>query len=439
MALQTAESRHDYLKTYGAAALLTLAGFFVAYQFVEPAPPSTIVMSTGGVDGAYHRFAGRYAAALASDGVKLMLKSSAGSVENIARLTNSDAAVEVALVQGGVSGAREYPALRALGSVYYEPLWLFYRGTAPLHTLRELRGRRVAVGAPGSGTRAVMAALLGANELSFQDLDASELNAVAAAQALQRGELDAAAFVASPKATAVRLLVSDTNIRLMSFARAEAYARLHPFLNRVVLPRGAISLSEDLPRNDVQLLAPAATLVARDTLHPALIDLLLRAAVDVHSEGALFERPGEFPSPRFVDFELSDEARRFYRSGPPFLQRYLPFWAANLVDRMKVLILPLITVLFPLFKIVPPFYSWRVRRRISRWYRDVRDIEIRYLLELDESSRKEGLARLDQIDRELIELKVPLAVSDSLYHLRLHTRFVRDELNASPVRSNTNV
>ena len=428
MGARSAEARHDYLKVYGVAALLTLAGFVVAYQFVEPAPPSTIVMSTGGVDGAYHRFAGRYAAALAEDGITLELQNSAGSVENIERLTDEKSPVELALVQGGVSSGREYPDLRALGSVYYEPLWLFYRGDAPLETLRELRGQRVAVGAPGSGTRAVMATLLGGNELSFVDLEASELNGVAAAEALLRGELDAAAFVASPKATAVRLLLSSSDVRLMSFARADAYARLNPSLNRVTLPRGAISLAEDLPREDVQLLAPAATLVARESLHPALIDLVLKAAVGVHGEGTLFERPGEFPSPRFVDFELSDEARRYYKSGPPFLQRYLPFWAANLVDRMKVLILPLITVLFPLFKIVPPFYSWRVRRRISRWYRDVRDIEIRYLLELDESSRVDGLAELDRIDRELIQLKVPLGVSDALYHLRMHIRFVREEL-----------
>lgn len=435
MASHAPESRQDYFKIYGAAALLTLAGFVIAYQFVEPAPPRIVVMSTGGVDGAYHRFAGRYAAALAQDGVTLQLQTSDGSVENIERLTDPSSSVQLALVQGGISSSREYPELRALGSVYYEPLWIFYRGDAPMETLRELRGKRVAVGAPGSGTRAVMLALLGGNELSFDNIDASALSGAAAAEALQRGALDAAAFVASPKATAVQLLVSDPNIRLMSFARAEAYARLNPSMNRVTLPRGAISLAQDLPREDVQMLAPAATLVARESLHPALIDLLLRAAVDVHREGALFERPGEFPSPRYVDFELSDEARRYYRSGPPFLQRYLPFWAANLIDRMKVLILPLLTVLFPLFKIVPPFYSWRVRRRISRWYRDVRDIEVRYLLELDDSARTEGLAELDDIDRQLIALKVPLSVSDALYHLRMHIRFVREELKASVTKA----
>ena len=218
-------------------------------------------------------------------------------------------------------------------------------------------------------------------------------------------------------------------------ACAQVYTRLNAPLNRVVLPRGAVSSSEDLPREDVQLLAPAAILFARETLHPALIDLVLQAAVNIHAEGTLFERPGKFPSPRFVDFELSDEARRYYRFGTPFLQRYFPFWVANLVDRMKVLILPLITVLFSLFKIVTTFYSWRVPRRISRWYRDVRDIEIRYLIELDGSSRTEELVHLDQIYRELMELEVPLGVSDSLYHLRIHISFVREELTAPTLRA----
>ena len=428
MALRVFDSRAEAWRVYGLALALTVAGFAIAYQFVEPAPPRSITISAGAPGGAYHDYAHRYAALLARDGVELRVLESAGSVENLARLTAPDGAVQLALVQGGVGDRERHPGLVALGSLYYEPLWIFHRADMPLELLGDLRGRRVAIGAEGSGTRAIMRTLLRANGMQTDDLVALELGTAQAAEALLGGAIDAAAFVGSARSDALRTLLVAPEVAVLSMTRAEAYARRYPFLNRVNLPRGAISLADDLPARDVELLAPAATLVAREDLHPALVDLLLQVVSRVHGGGSLFERPGQFPSPRYVDFELADEARRHYESGPPLLQRYLPFWAATLADRMKVLMLPLITVLFPLFKIVPPFYSWRVRRRIYRWYRDVRDIEMAYLDEPESAARETGLARLAEIERELVGLRVPLGVADALYHLRLHIGFVREEL-----------
>jgi TRAP transporter TAXI family solute receptor len=422
------ESRADYVKVYGLAIVLTLAGFAVAYQFVEPAPPSTIHISAGSNQGAYIRFARAYSARLATHGITLVVHESAGSGMNLERLSDPQSDIDVALVQGGVGDPDKQIGLRSLGSVYYEPLWIFHRLGAEVGDLRALAGKRIAIGKEGSGTRAVALRLLAANDISPSTATLANMGGAEAAAALQGGEVDAIILVSGPGTALIESLLRHVDINLMSFDRAEAYTRRFRFLNRVQLPRGAVSLAEDIPSRDINLLAPTATLVVRDTLHPALINMLLQAADDVHRGGSLLERPGQFPTPRFVDFPLSDEAERFYRSGPPFLQRYLPFWAATGVDRLKVLLLPLLTVLFPLFKIVPPVYSWRVRRRIYRWYREVREIETDYRDATSPEMAREGQMALTRIERELVDLKVPLGIADSLYHLRMHIAFVRSAL-----------
>ncbi|MDH3475609.1 MAG: hypothetical protein OEM59_18165, partial [Rhodospirillales bacterium] len=291
-----------------------------------------------------------------------------------------------------------------------------------------LAGRRLAIGAEGSGTRAVALQLLADNDLTEPPTRLLPLEGMAAAEALLAGEVDAAFFVASPAAPVVRRLLEADEVRLMSLSRAEAYTRRYHFLSKLVLPEGVIDFERNLPPADVALLAPTANLVAREELHPALIVLLLRAAAEVHGAGGLFEQPGEFPSARFIDFPLSDTARRYFKSGPPLLQRFLPFWAADLIDRLLILLLPLVTLLIPLLRIVPPAYRWRVRSRIYRWYRELQEVDdsLEALGSRDQVGR--NLAELDRIESEVKQLTVPLAYADSLYHLRLHIDFVREKL-----------
>ncbi|MEM7404023.1 MAG: TAXI family TRAP transporter solute-binding subunit [Pseudomonadota bacterium] len=426
-----AESRADWFKVYGGAAALCLVVFIIAYQFVEPAPPRELTITAGDSKGAYYRFAKHYQLILARAGITLRVKSSQGTQDNLDRLTDPNSGVDLGLVQGGVAGDdKRYHQLRSLGSLYYEPLWIFHQRDLDPSTLAALKGRTIAVGSAGSGTRAVVSRLLTDNGVTPATATYLSIGGAAAADALLNGDVEVAAFVSAPSAEAVARLLRSDAVTLFAFRRASAYARIYPYLNRVTLPRGAVSLEDDVPRADVELLAPAATLVARGSLHPALIDLLLQAASEVHGNGDTFADRGQFPSPALTDLTLSDEARRFYESGPPFLQRYLPFWAATLVDRLKVLILPLVTVLIPLVKLVPPFYSWRVRRRIYRWYRDVREIESQYLDAPTPAKRTGSLAALDAIEAELVDLKVPLGVADALYHLRTHIRFVREELGS---------
>jgi uncharacterized protein len=419
----------DHLLVFGPALVLTAVAFVVAIRFVEPAPPRRIVLATGRPDGAYHQFGLRYQAELAREGITVELRPTAGAVENVRLL--AAAGVDVAFVQGGVGASAPDAALVALGSLYFEPLWVFVRGARRSDDIRGLRGQRVAVGPPDSGTRALVDLLLRANGIDPATATLVPLTGLDAVQALRAGKVDAAAFVASPESATVREAVAIPDAALMSFPRAEAYTRLFPFLSRLTLPEGALSLERDIPRREVFLLSPAASLVVRPDFHPALSDLLLVSATKIHSRAGVFERARQFPSPDFTDFPLSPEALRFHRSGPPFLARYLPFWAATLVDRLKIMLLPLIALLFPLFKILPPAYGWLTRRKIYRWYRQVQATDVALCQPQPAEALDRLLAELDRVEHQVRQIPIPPAHSESHFHLRAHIDLVRAKILAA--------
>jgi TRAP transporter TAXI family solute receptor len=420
----------EYLLVFGPAVLLTAIAFTVAIMFIKPAPPRHIVMATGRSDGAYHQFGLRYQAELARAGIRVTLRPSSGAVENVRLLSDPSAGVDVAFVQGGV-GASADSDLASLGSLYFEPLWVFARGVTNVEDLRSLRGRRIAVGPEGSGTRALVDLLLRANGVTAPTATLVPLTGLDAVRALRAGEIDAAVFVASPESATVREAVTVHDVVLMSFTRAEAYTRLFPFLSRLTLPEGALSLDRDIPRQEIVLLSPTASLVVRPDFHPALSDLLLVAAAKIHGRAGVFERPRQFPSPDFTDFPLSPEALRFHQSGPPFLARYLPFWAATLVDRMKIMLVPLIALLFPLFKILPPTFRWRTRRKIYRWYREVHDTDVALCTPQPAEELDRLMAALDHIEHQVRLLPIPPAHAESHFHLRLHIDLVRAKVLAA--------
>lgn len=405
------------------AVILVIAGFVFAYQFVGPAPPDRIVMATGSPSGAYHAFGQKYAKRFRRDGIELVLKSTAGSAQNLDLLKNDDGDVPVAFLQGGIGSPDAEPTFRSLGSIYYEPLWVFVRGGDAPARLTSLAGKRIAIGAEGSGTRAIAHRLLAENGIT--DLSARLLNigGPQAAQALKNGVADAAIFVTSATSNTVRELLSTPGISVMSFERADAYIRLNRFLSKLTLPKGAVDLARNLPARDIVLLAPTATVVASPALHPALVDLFLLVMRDTHRPGGLLEEPDEFPSPRYITYQLDSAAQRFYDRGPPFLQRFLPFWAANLIDRLKVMILPLLTLLYPLFKILPPAYSWRMRSKVNRWYKELEALDDR--VRDNSVSREEATEELDRIERSVEKVSVPAAFAASAYTLRLHIDFLR--------------
>jgi TRAP-type uncharacterized transport system substrate-binding protein len=423
-------TRHtrDLLFALTPAVLIAVAAVWFAVKFFRPAPPGTIVITTGAPEGAYHAFAQKYRAILARDEVKLELRMSAGSLENLQRLRDSAGAESVGFVQGGTGNAERAPGLVSLGSLYYEALWVFYRAPRALTTLRALRGMNIAAGADNSGTQALAMHLLEANEMTQPPTTVVALGGLQAVDALLEGEVGAALFVAAPESLVVQRLIRAPGMRLMSLTEADAYTRRFPYLSRVILPKGVFDLVTSIPPQDVTLLASTANLVVKEDLHPALAYLLLRTAGEVHNKPGLFEHQNEFPAPRDADFPLSAEAQRYYRSGPPFLQRYLPYWGANLVERLWVMLLPVVAILFPLFRLVPPLYRWRVRSRIYRRYARLKEIE----LDLDEKqsaqSLREMLERLDGIERAVNRIQTPLAYSENLYSFRQHIDLVRGRI-----------
>jgi len=409
----------EMVKTYAPAILLIAGGFLLAWQFVDPAPGNSITISSGSADGAYSRFAERYKQELAKNGVTLTILPSNGSAENVSRLEQQT--TDVAFVQGGVTGSAD-SGLQSLGSLYFEPIWVFSR--APLTRLAALKGERIAIGGEGSGTRPVALQLLAGNGVSAQNATLLDLSGQAAADALLAGKADAVFFVASPGVAYIQALLSSERIHLMGFSRAAAYARLYPYLASVSLPQGALDLARDIPANDTTLLATTATLVIRSDLHPDLQNLLLQAAAAVHGKRGLFEIPGEFPSQEYVQFPLSAEADRYYRYGPPLLQKYLPFWTANMIDRLKIMLLPLLALLLPLIKVMPPIYTWRVRSRIYHWYDDLQHLD----QALHAADSPEEVARLRAelaaMQSEILNVHVPAAYMEELYHLRMHCALV---------------
>ena len=415
--------------------LVTLVAFFLAYQFVDPAPPSQIVFTTGKTGGAYDKFAQQYQQALGRQGIELILQNSQGSVENISRLESGAAAA--GFIQGGTKNGQSdsqpenqpdnqtKSRLLTLGSLYKEPLWVFHRASTPYDTLIDLKGKSLVVGAEGSGTRALVIQLLADNGL----LDQVELHAGNNGddlESLKSSRVDAVFMVASAASEKVRAFLEDESIMLMNFDRAEAYQRRMKYLTHVTLPRGMVDLAKDIPGHDITLLAATANLVVRDDLHPAIQDLLLQVAEEIHGDGGWFEASGEFPNANFAEYPVSTEAKRFYKFGPPILQRYLPFWLASLIDRLKVMFLPLVVLMIPLMKVMPPIYTWRMRSKIYRWYQELEQIDLANSRKNpDVDALKKQLA---SIEHEVVHVQVPLSFASQLYDLRQHIELVNRRL-----------
>ena len=419
----------DLFITVALPLLAVVVAFWVAARFVKPAPPDNFVMTTGADGGAYHLFAERYRDILKRERITVTLKQSAGSIENFQRLQDAKSGIEVGLIQAGIYPGEPPEGLRSLGAVYYEPLWVFYRGKDEIDKLSQLAGKRVAIGAEGSGTRALALQLLKASGADPSSGDFLPLGGNDAVKALIEETVDAALLVASPDAPIVRELAKAKGVKLANLVQAEAFTRRFPFLTALQLPRGVIDLAADLPARDVTLLATSANLIVKKDFHPALGFLLLQAATEVHGHAGVFQKTGEFPAARESEFLIADEAKRYYKSGTPFLQRYLPFWVANLIERLAVLLLPFVAVLLPLFKILPALIEWRNKSRLFRWYRELKSLESQVAANA-EPTRLEGyLDRLDEIEDGVSNTRVGSQYSDYVYNLRLHIDLVRSRLH----------
>ena len=425
----------EFIKVYGLLALIVAAGFVVAYQYVGAPPPSAVRIATGSQNGAYYAFGQQYARLLANDGIALEIVPTAGSVENLELLKKGE--VSLALVQGGSATDEDKQELESLGSLFLEPVWVFTRKGKSIKRLSELKGNRVAVGPPGSGTQLLATRLLSANGVTKANATLIEENAAELVPSLLKGRIGAAFYVASPEAPLVRALLQEPAIELVSYGRAPAYGRLFPFLTAVTLSEGVVSLERNIPSRDVKLVAAAANLAARKDLNASLIPALMNAVTRIHQAPGVLEDTKRFPSVDFIDLPLNQEARHYIVNGPSFLFRWLPYGTAALLDRLKILLLPFLALLIPLFRIAPPLYIWQMRHKIFRWYAVVREIDSMILKEgfTGGADVEAAIERLKKLEREVASVSVPLSYTGELYHLRLHIGFLQERLEKLAGRS----
>ncbi|WP_213957727.1 TAXI family TRAP transporter solute-binding subunit [Variovorax sp. dw_954] len=432
--------RHRLL-FWGVLVAVLTALIWAVVRFVSPAPPRSLVMSTGVSDGAYHHFGEHYKEILRANGIALELRTSSGGVENLQRL--NDGQVQVGFVQGGTGLlALDYDALpsatplRSLATVAYEPVWIFTHSLDLSKGLGALAGKRTAIGVPGSGNNKVALQLLsvygvvaGGTQPTADGTTFIQDGGLAVVDMLARHQIDAAIIISAPQAPAVQKLLADSSMHLASLEHVQGLARRFPYFRPVVLKRGSVDPGRNLPPHDVDLLATTANLVVRDELHPALSYLLLEAAQQVHKLPTLINRPNDFPSPEGTDFPLSIEAERYFKNGRPFLQSYLPFWAANYVQRLLLLLVPLAAILVPLARVLPAMVSWRRQSKIYRRYGELKFLEADLASrQLDDQERRNARAQLDHIEKEIVQSKFPLDFSDKVYTLRQHVDYVRAQL-----------
>jgi TRAP-type uncharacterized transport system substrate-binding protein len=425
-------SWRDLAVSFGPLVLLGLIGLWLAIWLIRPAPPNTLTIITGPEHSNFWNTAEKYRRILARDGVTLKILASDGSLDNLNKLMDSKVDVDVGFVQGGLATPAAIDSLVSLGSVAYVPVTVFYHTAAAVDSLDDLRGKRIAIGLPGSGARVLALALLKSNGIvpggstALLDMGGDE-----AAQALVSGKIDAAFLMGdSASPPTMGKLLRTPNIRLVNFAQSEAYTRRFEYLNAINIPMGVFDFGRNIPPNDIHLIAPTAELIARDDLHPALSDLLIEAAKEVHEKASVLQKAGEFPAPLEHEYRISDDATRYYKSGKSFVYRMLPFWLASLVDRTLVILLPIVLLLIPAFKLVPLLYGWRIKSRIYKWYGVLISLErgIATSTGSEEEDHAQMLKQLDHIEESVNRLKMPLAFADQFYVLREHIGFVRNRL-----------
>jgi TRAP transporter TAXI family solute receptor len=427
-------SLREMLTSAGPLVVLAALLLGLAYWWLDPEPPRYVTLATGPAQSAYSEFGKRYAKAMMAYGIEVQLLPSEGSSQNLEWLTAGKA--DLGFVQGGsgATDATDDAGLASLGSLFVEPVWLFYRvdsaqkiaPDATLNSLTQLKGLRVNVGTPGSGVPRLMGKLFDINRIDASALTLSQLEQTPATMAFLNAELDALVFASAPESSMVQMLLQTPGVKLMDFAQSEAYSRRLAFLTPVTLPRGVVDLASDIPAQDVRLVAPTTTLMARQGVHPAVLQLFSQASLAFHRPAGWFNRAHEFPNAAHTEFPLSDEAQRTIRNGIPLLQRYLPFSYANLMERMWLALGIIIAVLLPLSRIVPPLYEFRIRSRVFRWYAQLREIEDRATD--GESSPQSLVAELHQLETRVGKISVPLSYADELYALRNHIELVRKKL-----------
>ena len=413
--------------SFGLVAILCVLGLsWLVLDYFIPAPPSEITIATGPRDTGLDYFGRRYRDLFARAGVKLDLRETTGSEENFGLLHDQNSGVQIAIVAAGVSDSTQAPEILSLGVVYTPPFWIFYSAADPLDSLPQLKGRRIAVGPPGSGVRIAAEKILERANVTSQTATLLPLAGREAADALSNGNADVAFIISPPDAPAIKALLKNPRIRLMDFSTAEALTRIFPNLVRLKLPKGVIELDPMVPSSDITLLGIFAKVLIRDGVHPAIVQLLAKTLKEVHGKPGIFQRSGEYPLADDSEFPLSQIAVDYYKSGPSLLQEYLPFWMIVYARRMIAVLLAAVAIIIPVLSFAPRLYAWFTQARLRKLYRRLRSVEKALLAGPNASQLKILRREIDDIDRT--SGAISMASSDLYFMLRYHVNQTRSLL-----------
>jgi TRAP transporter TAXI family solute receptor len=412
--------------TFPVIVIVFIVGLF-SYQFIDPAPPKTLKIATGKADGTYYKYATLYHKSLKKEKFDLQVIPTAGSVEALQMLENKE--VDVAFVQGGTATREDIKNLESLCSIYFEPLWVFYRKNDNFKYLYNLKGKKLYIGEVGSGTRALATVLLKENSIDSTNTTFVDLKGQNPQTALKNGKVDAIFSVISASSDKVKKLLKDKDLKLFNFTRAKAYSKKFSYLSALTLQEGVISLKNNIPQKNITLLGTTATLVATKELNPDLIRLLLKSVKKINSKATMFSEENEFPTYKYTQIPMSKDAKNYLIKGDTFLEKIFPFWIASMIDRLAIMIIPLLTLLFPLLKGALPLYRWRIRSKIYKWYKVLYEIDSKLDL-LDKSELKKTKENLTTLLKEIQEeTKIPLSYMGEYYNLKVHANLILNKID----------
>jgi TRAP transporter TAXI family solute receptor len=423
----------ERLSFYLPSLVVALIIIFLFFHFVDPAPPKHFVITTSEEDDNYYIYAKQYAEFIKTEGITLEVRPSKGAWENIFKLQDKKLGISAGFVQDGIGTREKFPDLQSLGSIAYEPIWIFYRKSSfnaktPLTKLTSLKGKTIYLGERGGETHSMARKLLNMSGVTKDNAKFVEIPTDDEYEDFQKGKGDVAFFMAAPNNPIIQDLIDEPTLGLISLDQAEGIMRQLPYLHHLILPHGSINLEKNIPDTDIDIVSPTATLMVRKDIHPALVYLLLKAASKVHGKPDLFEKRHEFPTDKDFAFPLHTNAKSYYQTGTPFWLRYLPFWLATIVQRFIILVIPLAALIIPIIRAIPRFLKWRIRTRIYQRYGELKYLEGKIKPNSTPEEYQQYLEQLDKIEDRVNQMRMPLDFTDFAYSLRGHIQFVRDRL-----------
>lgn len=418
--------KNKFLNVTLLMIILAIGLFYLTAQFIQPSPKKEITIATGSKSGRYYETALKYKELLEKEKVTVNIINTTGSIENLELVQQNK--VDIAFVQNG--SIKDTTNIEALASVYNEPLWIFYnKSLENFEYIKDLNSKKISVGEKKSGTEDLTLEILNTNGINSENSQLLNYSSEQAKDALIAEEIDAMFLVTSANTKIIKELLQDKDVGLFSFRRANAYSKKFTYLNTVNLYEGTINLQKNFPNEDKKLLATTALLVVHKDFSDELIRILLKKVKEVHSTKSMFSQADEFPTLNGITIPINEEAERYMIYGDTWLEKIFPYWIASNVDRLKILLIPLITLMIPIFKGVFPLYRWSIRSKIYRWYDELQALDLS-LEGLDKEQLKKKLNELEELKREIkAETKVPLAYMGEYYDLIMHIELIISKAN----------